>query len=80
MLSEYTNAFSLIPMRTLKIAVHDAVFLLQTYPKTSMSCLTILTNQLFICLLGILSAEYYTGDLFESDPACAYVPKAMLEE
>jgi radical SAM protein with 4Fe4S-binding SPASM domain len=25
-------------------------------------------------------AEYYTGDLFESDPACAYVPKAMLEE
>ena len=25
-------------------------------------------------------AEYYTGDLFESDPACAYIPKSMLEE
>jgi radical SAM protein with 4Fe4S-binding SPASM domain len=24
-------------------------------------------------------AEYYTGDLFESDPACAYVPKALRE-
>jgi len=22
-------------------------------------------------------AEYYTGDLFQSDPACAYVPKAL---
>ena len=25
-------------------------------------------------------AEYYTGDLFESDPACAYVPKVMRGE
>jgi radical SAM protein with 4Fe4S-binding SPASM domain len=25
-------------------------------------------------------AEYYTGDLFESDPACAYVPKMLREE
>jgi radical SAM protein with 4Fe4S-binding SPASM domain len=25
-------------------------------------------------------AEYYTGDLFESDPACAYVPKALRGE
>jgi len=24
-------------------------------------------------------AEYYTGDLFESDPACAYVPKVLRE-
>jgi radical SAM protein with 4Fe4S-binding SPASM domain len=24
-------------------------------------------------------AEYYTGDLFASDPACAYVPKALRE-
>ena len=24
-------------------------------------------------------AEYYTGDLFESDPACAYIPKVMRE-
>jgi radical SAM protein with 4Fe4S-binding SPASM domain len=22
-------------------------------------------------------AEYYTGDLFQSDPACAYIPKAL---
>ncbi len=22
-------------------------------------------------------AEYYTGDLFESDPACGYIPKVM---
>ena len=25
-------------------------------------------------------AEYYTGDLFESDPACAYVPKVLRGE
>jgi radical SAM protein with 4Fe4S-binding SPASM domain len=25
-------------------------------------------------------AEYYTGDLFESDPACAYIPKVLREE
>ncbi|MBT0159217.1 radical SAM protein [Candidatus Bathyarchaeota archaeon A05DMB-2] len=25
-------------------------------------------------------AEYYTGDLFESDPACAYVPKVLREQ
>jgi radical SAM protein with 4Fe4S-binding SPASM domain len=25
-------------------------------------------------------AEYYTGDLFESDPACAYVPKTLREK
>lgn len=25
-------------------------------------------------------AEYYTGDLFESDPACAYVPKMLRED
>ncbi len=25
-------------------------------------------------------AEHYTGDLFESDPACAYVPKMLQEE
>jgi len=25
-------------------------------------------------------AEYHTGDLFESDPACAYVPKILLEK
>jgi AdoMet-dependent heme synthase len=24
-------------------------------------------------------AEYYTGDLFESDPACAYIPKVLRE-
>ena len=24
-------------------------------------------------------AEYYTGDLFESDPACAYIPRALRE-
>jgi radical SAM protein with 4Fe4S-binding SPASM domain len=24
-------------------------------------------------------AEYYTGDLFESDPACAYIPKILRE-
>ena len=24
-------------------------------------------------------AEYYTGDIFESDPACAYIPKALRE-
>jgi len=24
-------------------------------------------------------AEFYTGDLFESDPACAYVPKVLRE-
>jgi radical SAM protein with 4Fe4S-binding SPASM domain len=24
-------------------------------------------------------AEIYTGDLFESDPACAYVPKSLRE-
>jgi len=24
-------------------------------------------------------AEFYTGDLFESDPACAYIPKALRE-
>jgi radical SAM protein with 4Fe4S-binding SPASM domain len=22
-------------------------------------------------------AEYYTGDLFETDPACAYIPEAL---
>jgi radical SAM protein with 4Fe4S-binding SPASM domain len=25
-------------------------------------------------------AEYYTGDLFESDPACAYIPKVLREK
>jgi radical SAM protein with 4Fe4S-binding SPASM domain len=25
-------------------------------------------------------AEYYTGDLFESDPACAYIPKVLRED
>jgi radical SAM protein with 4Fe4S-binding SPASM domain len=25
-------------------------------------------------------AEYYTGDLFESDPACAYIPKVLREQ
>jgi AdoMet-dependent heme synthase len=25
-------------------------------------------------------AEYYTGDLFESDPACAYIPKLLREK
>ena len=25
-------------------------------------------------------AEYYTGDLFESDPACSYIPKVLREE
>lgn len=25
-------------------------------------------------------AEYYTGDLFQSDPACAYIPKALREK
>ncbi len=25
-------------------------------------------------------AEYYTGDLFESDPACNYIPKVLQEE
>ena len=25
-------------------------------------------------------AEYYTGDLFESDPACAYIPKVLQEQ
>ena len=25
-------------------------------------------------------AEYYTGDLYESDPACAYIPKLMQEK
>jgi radical SAM protein with 4Fe4S-binding SPASM domain len=25
-------------------------------------------------------AEYYTGDLFESDPACNYVPKVLQED
>ncbi|MEM0313831.1 MAG: radical SAM/SPASM domain-containing protein, partial [Candidatus Bathyarchaeia archaeon] len=24
-------------------------------------------------------AEFYTGDLFASDPACAYVPKVLRE-
>jgi radical SAM protein with 4Fe4S-binding SPASM domain len=25
-------------------------------------------------------AEYYTGDLFESDPACNYIPKVLQED
>ena len=25
-------------------------------------------------------AEFYTGDLFESDPACAYIPKVLREQ
>jgi radical SAM protein with 4Fe4S-binding SPASM domain len=25
-------------------------------------------------------AEYYTGDLFETDPACAYIPKVLRED
>ena len=25
-------------------------------------------------------AEYYTGDIFESDPACAYIPKVLREQ
>ena len=25
-------------------------------------------------------AEYYTGDLFESDPACNYIPKVLKED
>lgn len=25
-------------------------------------------------------AEYYTGDLFETDPACAYIPKVLREQ
>ncbi len=25
-------------------------------------------------------AEYYTGDLFESDPACNYIPKVLRED
>ncbi len=24
--------------------------------------------------------EYYTGDLFESDPACNYIPKVLQED
>jgi len=24
-------------------------------------------------------AEYYTGDIFETDPACAYIPKVLRE-
>jgi len=25
-------------------------------------------------------AEIYTGDIFESDPACAYIPKILREK
>jgi radical SAM protein with 4Fe4S-binding SPASM domain len=25
-------------------------------------------------------AEFYTGDLFESDPACNYIPKVLKED